>query len=253
MTTTVDQKASILWRWKESRRERGLLADVDHQMTFNWPSLSSDERTAVMKAYKRREQVAKNTERPSAPSRLAKHTIFCELGHRRYVEAFTDTGTARAFIDLVLHGEKIKWKSQTTITAKEGLLIITSEMLEDIMEAKPSGELPDPITNSVKAFLTGKWPKPGVRASVEGEEGHEENKGPHRRDAAKANKPKPPRELPPGMITLAELCEEKSWDPHKARVLMRKASWKKPAEGWMWKKGAAELTKLAELMRGKRG
>jgi hypothetical protein len=250
MTTTVEQKASILGRWAAHRLERGLPADVKAQANFNWPSLTPGEVAEVMKALQRRKTMAKNTERPSAPSRLAKHVVYCELGHRRYVESFTDPRTARAFVDLVLKGEKFKWKSTTTIAAKDGVLVITSALLEELMEMKePKGvELPEPIPNHVEAFLLGHWPKKGARSSVDGDEDHDKNAGPGGKSKAKSSPVGKARVVAPGEVSLAELCETGGWEPRAVRIAMRREKWQKPEGGWVWPRKSGIEKKLRELM-----
>lgn len=98
---------------------------------------------------------------PSAPKKLAKYVIHCELGWRKYVEHFTEARAARAFIDLILmrSREKVwKWKSETTVAAKDGVLVVRCEELEELMDAKKSTVvLPTPIPETVERFLYGKW------------------------------------------------------------------------------------------------
>ncbi len=218
MTTTNYQKALILRRWKAHRSERGLRGDVRAQIKFNWPSLSSDDRSAVLKVYS--EDVMKR-----------KHIVSCELGERRYSESFVSDAEARAFIDLVLGEEKFKWKSPTMITAKDGVLIVKGEDLEDLMELEPPEdvELPEPIPRTVERFLRGKWLK--VEAEL-----------------AAATPAVAKSDDAGGSVTLAELCERHKWDPHEVRVAMRKAKWSRPGAGWRWAKSEGIERKLSKLM-----
>jgi hypothetical protein len=231
MTTTVDQKASILWRWKRHREERGLAGDVASQCEFNWPSLNGDERRSVMQALARRNEM-RNDERPSAPSRVAKHVVTCELGPRKYVETFTGDVEARAFIDLVIGDEAVRWKSPTTFTAKGGVLVVMTEHLEDLweMKGKRSVELPEPIPDTVTAFLRGKWPQKEASSMTA-------------TTATATTTVKDSEEM-----TSAELCAKHKWSAKAVRVAMRKAKWKKPEGGWVWSRKSKIEAKLEELM-----
>jgi hypothetical protein len=232
MTTTISQKAEILRRWKVHRSERGLSGNVSAQCSFNWPSLSGDDRSEVLKAVEELMKKAVVTKRPSAPKRLAKHVVKCELGSRRYVENFVDDASARVFVDAVLGDAKTSWKDDETLTAKDGALVVSCPTLSDLMELEPGEfegvELPDPIVSQVSAFLRGKWVRVEAKLQI-------------------AEKKKPTLTAN-DEVTLADVCARHKWEPSDVRAAMRRKKWEKPAGGWRWPKGEGIEKKLIKLM-----
>lgn len=224
MTTTVEQKAAILHRWLTHRQVRGLDGDVWDQISFNWPGMGRDEKREVLAAYIQR----RDTMHPSSPKRLPKYVIKVELGPRLLSESFTDAAAARKFIDMVIDDEVIRWKNDTTLAVKGGILVLQCEELEELMELETSDiKLPEPLPRRVEAFLRGKWPIV-------------EKAAPASAPATKAVS---------GVVTLKQLCEREKWDARDVRVAMRKAKWEKPKSGeWSWPTGTIEA-KLKTLMK----
>ena len=241
MSTTDDQKAGILLRWRKHREERKLPADVKAQCKFNWPSISPAEIKAVIEALQRREAMAKNDERPSAPSKLAKHVFKCTLGDRLYVESFTQDKSAKAFLELMVGKEKPKWKTDKSFTTHDGTCEIFSEHLEELFEMRSGGvTLAEPIPSQVEAFLRGKW-------KVKEPEGKVSKVKTKNAPATKAVKAKDVKGI--DGTTLDQFCKLNKWEPRRVRQAMRKAKWVKPAGGWSWAlKDAPDIEKKLKVL-----
>lgn len=249
MTTTVDQKGGIIYRWWVHRLERGLDADVSAQCKFNWPSLSYAEIEEVVKAYQRRNEMAKNEERPSAPKKLAKHVIKCVLGPRLYIENFTNDKSARAFLELVVGKEKPKWKTDTMFTTHDDNCEISTAHLEELWEMPSPGiTLAEPIPSTVKNFFGGQWK--GMPKVDVGEKTREKIK-----ETSKARTTREKRVAVGSngedLVTLDHLCKQNKWEPRRVRAAMRGASWEKPGSGWAWPAtDAGKIEKaLSKLMK----
>lgn len=183
----------------------------------------------------------------SSPNKTPKHVVRCELGHRLYIEMFASTPSAHAFVDTMLDNGGYKWHDNKMLVAKGGVLKISCEEMEDIVEYKPKTEsehaLPENMARQIDAFLKGHWTK-HVKEEDE----------PAARTISAQKKPKPrsatsPRAERAGLVTIQDICSRNSWDPKRVRAIMRNAKWESPTSGWAWPKDVAtqkekELKKL---------
>lgn len=151
---------------------------------------------------------------------------------------------AHTYLAAIIQEDKYKWLKRDRIEVKG--MEISCPDLEAILEhgltpKEQEWELPEPDASEVKRFRGEK----AERKRTVIEEGAKQA-AEHR---SALNKPKrqapPPREVPKGMITIAQICEEFKIEPRIARGILRKSDTPKPDLGWMWdKKGADSIKAL---------
>ena len=124
MTTTNEQKAGILVRWRDHRLARGLTADVEKQLEFNWPSFKGADRKEVLRMVTKSTKAA---ERKMFVVEIAKGGKSLEFKYKT-------VGMAAALVEMVAAGGK--WKNETELV--KGDVTVKSKDLEVIMEAEPS-------------------------------------------------------------------------------------------------------------------
>lgn len=171
---------------------------------------------------------------------IGRTTVRClievELGWRQYLEKFDSLAGARLFISEVLRGEKFKWVSETKIAAKDGVLTIEGEDLEEVMKLKPTGTLQKHQRDQIEHFLTGHWPKSKVV--------------PGYYQAATPSSSRAPSSTT-DLIPLAVICQRHGWKPSRARAMLRKAGEGRGGR-WAWdEREALEIEKkLGKLFKG---
>jgi len=176
--------------------------------------------------------------RPSAPTKIAKFRVACELGHRYYSEGFMTKADAAAFVQTVVKGEPLRWVNAEEATAKGGVLRIKADDLEDLVEMKKVGELRPEMMKAITQFLRGHWPSE-VRTG--------EQSANWEHDEPKTTKKKVEK---PGLVMLADLCKKHKWTTRAARMKLRSSKIKKPAGGWAWPSAEAKKVEaqLEEMM-----
>lgn len=249
------KKAVSLAIWAQLREQKKEAYDLHERIKFNWPTLTPAEVSLVVKAYhqrrldmaKKRKPVPENDttqgKRPSSPKRPPQYHIRCELGERLYTETFTERGEAKLFLDLIIKPKDnpVKWMSETLLTTKGGVLKISCEELEELMETEEKDtavRLPENIASQVEAFLRGKW-----AIKVDDTKTKPPQRVVSRKRAVADNGA--------ADVSLHELCEKNKWNARRVRSAMRDANWSKPAGGsWRWAKSEASAVekKLKELM-----
>src|SRR5215467_9689394 len=142
MTTTNEQKAGILARWRDHRLGRKLEADVAAQLKFNWPSLARDDAKEVLK------MVAKR--KPANEDRKM-YEVEIEKGGKSIGFRYKSKAVAAALVEYCVGGGK--WKSETEMA--KGDVIARSAQLEEIMEAD-AGELGDDDKEQIDKWLKAK-------------------------------------------------------------------------------------------------
>lgn len=158
--------------------------------------------------------------------------VECQYGNRKFFERYNKVENAQAFVKHVLGKDKFRWKDENTIAAKGAdALLVISERLEEIMEAKGKGSVDSTTVAKIHKFFHEEWAE---YASPKPESDHQ---------ATKAVR----KAAPSGdVITLDVICKKNKWNPKQVRQALRKSGEKKEGR-WAWAKN--EVAAVEERIR----
>lgn len=152
-----------------------------------------------------------------------------DVYRRSYVPVFTETHTARAWLDTMLHGRDYTRDGDTiTFEPAPGMPItIRCEQLDEVLRAsKPNAPIGGDHGKWILRFKFGTWDEVHTRDEpVDDGETSPTQRAPKVERAPRAQRPD-------GFVTITELCATWNVLPMIARAALRASGRVKPAFGW---------------------
>lgn len=198
---------------------------------------------------------------PNGPKKPGIYVLYIDWPefNRSYIPIYALTYGAKRHLDILLEGLEYEIVEDPKLmklvddgrwlVAENGIRVRCSR-LQEILDhedfpEEEAWEMEERHVRSIKAFRQEKVniPRKGFEPDTTDATDEGDNSSVVRVKKIKREVKRAPRELPTGMISVAEIAESLNMLPREARARLRKAEVEKPDNGWVWSKTEAEKIK----------